>query len=202
MNTPTKMSNDFGRPPVWRLVYGREAVEDRIAIKVSDLTWRDVWEERNIPELKQLSKKFRMSGVEMELKEDPDRRDWYIELVNSKPTCFSTVINLIVSRCRYGGRRYWFECPRCIRRVGVLYKDGDDFQCRRCLNLDYRSHLRNYRSLEPAIIWMHKFEEMEIDFRRKYNGKDTKKMKRFWKIKGKAEAAFALFEKKFDKYIE
>lgn len=41
----------------------------------------------------------------------------------------------------YGGKRYWFICPGCKRRVGVLYKPehGDIFKCRDCYNLIYQS---------------------------------------------------------------
>ena len=41
----------------------------------------------------------------------------------------------------YGGKRYWFICPGCKQRVGVLYKPeyGDIFKCRDCYNLIYQS---------------------------------------------------------------
>ena len=37
----------------------------------------------------------------------------------------------------FGGRRPWFGCPRCGRRVGLLYFAGGGFGCRKCLRLDY-----------------------------------------------------------------
>lgn len=39
----------------------------------------------------------------------------------------------------YGGRRPWFRCPRCSRRVGVLYFRGGEFTCRHCSGLKYKS---------------------------------------------------------------
>ena len=41
----------------------------------------------------------------------------------------------------YGGKRYWFICPGCKRRVGVLYiiEYDDIFKCRDCYNLIYQS---------------------------------------------------------------
>lgn len=39
----------------------------------------------------------------------------------------------------YGGRRPWFRCPRCSRRVGVLYFRGGEFRCRPCSGLKYKS---------------------------------------------------------------
>ena len=29
-------------------------------------------------------------------------------------------IDLVTSSTRYGGLRYWFSCPKCQKRVGVL----------------------------------------------------------------------------------
>ena len=38
-----------------------------------------------------------------------------------------------------GGRRPWFQCPACRRRVAILYKHGVRFRCRRCWGLVYPS---------------------------------------------------------------
>jgi len=40
--------------------------------------------------------------------------------------------------CNYGGRRQWFLCPSCNRRVTVVY-GGKYFRCRHCHNLTYSS---------------------------------------------------------------
>jgi hypothetical protein len=37
-----------------------------------------------------------------------------------------------------GGQRAWFLCPKCLRRVGVLYA-ADHFRCRHCHDLRYAS---------------------------------------------------------------
>ena len=43
-----------------------------------------------------------------------------------------------------GGKRPWFECPTCRRRVGVLYHaDGLPFRCRICCDLAYPSQYRS-----------------------------------------------------------
>jgi hypothetical protein len=44
------------------------------------------------------------------------------------------------TRCNYGGRRAWFQCPGrgCYRRVAVLY-GGDVFAYRHCYQLRYES---------------------------------------------------------------
>lgn len=42
--------------------------------------------------------------------------------------------------CHYGGSRSWFACPRCARRVGVLYlRGGAGFVCRQCARVAYGS---------------------------------------------------------------
>lgn len=46
--------------------------------------------------------------------------------------------------CNFGGYRYWFLCPRCSRRVAVLYGAGKYFLCRHCYNLCYSSQQENY----------------------------------------------------------
>ena len=40
--------------------------------------------------------------------------------------------------CTYGGRRQWFLCPKCGRRVAIVY-GGEQFFCRGCHNLTYAS---------------------------------------------------------------
>jgi len=46
---------------------------------------------------------------------------------------------LLVSRPQpFGGRRWWWKCPRCDRRRGGLFLAGG-WACRRCLRLTYRS---------------------------------------------------------------
>lgn len=56
-------------------------------------------------------------------------------------------IELTTSKTRYNGIRFWFKCPLCERRVGVLFKHPltSVIGCRKCLKLDYRK--RRYRSM-------------------------------------------------------
>ena len=41
--------------------------------------------------------------------------------------------------CKYGSHRTWFLCPRCWKRVAVLYGAGKYFFCRHCYDLAYSS---------------------------------------------------------------
>lgn len=56
-------------------------------------------------------------------------------------------VQLVMTRCRLGGVRWWFICPLdmhgmpCGRRVGTLYlpPGGRYYGCRHCYNLSYES---------------------------------------------------------------
>ena len=43
------------------------------------------------------------------------------------------------TQCNYGGYRTWFLCPRCWKRVALLYGAGKYFLCRHCYDLTYAS---------------------------------------------------------------
>ena len=45
----------------------------------------------------------------------------------------------------YGGRRYWFICPKCGRKVAFLY-GGKYFLCRHCQNLSYPTQQMDFSS--------------------------------------------------------
>ena len=49
------------------------------------------------------------------------------------------VISFDWTPCNYGGKRTWFLCPHCNRRVALLYGAGKYFLCRHCYNLTYAS---------------------------------------------------------------
>lgn len=56
-------------------------------------------------------------------------------------------IQLTTSNTGFGGVRFWFICPQCSRRVGVLYNHpiSQILGCRVCLNLEYRC--RRYKGM-------------------------------------------------------
>ena len=60
------------------------------------------------------------------------------EPIEQKISCEATVQN-------GGGYRWWFVCPGCSRRMGVLYLPPAQrvFRCRRCYGLRYRSQQRD-----------------------------------------------------------
>jgi hypothetical protein len=48
-------------------------------------------------------------------------------------------VNQQSTPCRFGGTRQWFTCPRCGKRVAVIYGPDKYFACRRCCGLKYAS---------------------------------------------------------------
>ena len=53
----------------------------------------------------------------------------------------SITINISNTPCTYGGHRHWWHCPKCSRRVAVLYFN-QSYQCRHCIGLNYQSQLQ------------------------------------------------------------
>ena len=56
---------------------------------------------------------------------------------NSSGEAVEQRVQMETSPCHLGGRRHWFTCPRCSKRVAVLYAPGRYFACRRCGGLGY-----------------------------------------------------------------
>lgn len=48
-------------------------------------------------------------------------------------------VQLSHSPCNLGGSRPWFNCPRCARRVALLYLRSGRFACRHCQRVAYSS---------------------------------------------------------------
>ena len=57
--------------------------------------------------------------------------------LNEKP--MSQQVPLERTPCHYGGSRPWFNCPRCQRRMAVLYLRASGFACRNCQRVAYAS---------------------------------------------------------------
>jgi len=92
--------------------------------------------------------------------------------------------------CHYGGERLWMLCPRCNRRVGILYGAGASFLCRHCHSLPYTSQQEG--CINNAISQKHKlgrriFEHYE-------NGKG------FGKKKGMHWSTYYRLHAKYQRY--
>ena len=103
-------------------------------------------------------------------------------------------IQLDASCCYFGGLRYWFYCPNCNERIGILYKVNNEFACRKCHDLIYpsKSPDRNSR-FYPALLesrLRNKLEDLKKSIKRmSYAGKPTKKWIRLDKLYEKYKVA-------------
>lgn len=54
-------------------------------------------------------------------------------------------LDLLTTKTRFDGTRYWFACPLCHRRVRTIYKHPTSCQvgCRLCLGMKYRKQRFN-----------------------------------------------------------
>ncbi len=68
-------------------------------------------------------------------------------ILNSEIEVLELEVELTTSKTRYSGIRFWFKCPLCDKRIGVLFKHPmtDKIGCRECLNLEYRK--RKYKGM-------------------------------------------------------
>jgi len=74
---------------------------------------------------------------------------------------YSYSINLSRTACNYGGYRHWFNCPSCLKRMGVLYCAGI-YICRHCTQANYGSQLeqpidnlfRRLNAIRARLGWL------------------------------------------------
>lgn len=80
------------------------------------------------------------------------KKDLKISLVQSQIRALGIEIHLTTSKTRFNGKRLWFLCPTCNRRIGTLYKHPlqEKIGCRICLQLYYRKQRFN-RMMETKL---------------------------------------------------
>src|SRR5664280_169507 len=67
--------------------------------------------------------------------------------------CKEITVNLSWFSPGYGGRRYFFICPECGKRMRTLFFKKSKIACRLCHNLTYESSNHNYY-FDSAYKWM------------------------------------------------
>lgn len=134
----------------------------------------------------------------------------YVELIYTVTSRWSGEKNdmdykvpLTTTLCNYGGERYWFVCPLsrdgvyCGRRVGVIYGVDKWFGCRCCADVAYQAQFeggtfRTGSVTEPDV------EKAYNDVKRKYyNGRPTRKYKRYLRLREKMDRSWLRFALKF-----
>ncbi len=108
---------------------------------------------------------------------------------------FDYKIPLFTTQCRYGGKRFWFQCPwykngnYCGQRVATLYKNGDYFACRHCYNLTYAS--RNAGGHYKSFVSIPDIEAQEMKVRRThYAGRPTKQYRKLLRMNERFDMSF------------
>jgi hypothetical protein len=69
------------------------------------------------------------------------------------------LLDLVSTRCHFGGRRWWLKCPglegrSCLRRVRIVYRPPGSslWACRACQGLGYTSSQRSHEPLSHKVI--------------------------------------------------
>ena len=71
-------------------------------------------------------------------------------------------IKFDLTPCNYGGHRTWLLCPACSRRVTALYAFSENFLCRHCHRLPYRSSNETKRGRQ--LLKKHKLGNEIFDY--------------------------------------
>jgi hypothetical protein len=61
-----------------------------------------------------------------------------------------SVVSFTSTPCHFGGERRWFRCPKCNRRIAVIYCLSGAFQCLRCHDLAYPSQRKRTNPADRA----------------------------------------------------
>jgi hypothetical protein len=63
---------------------------------------------------------------------------------------------LVATPCTFGGVRWWWQCPGCQRRTGVLFNPARYWRCRHC-------HAITYDSSNESHKWDRLWRDMSLD---------------------------------------
>ena len=96
-------------------------------------------------------------------------------------------VSLVTTPCNLGGIRYWFACPTCFGRVGVIYLAPGNvhFMCRHCNDLSY--HSRNESNVFGILgVTDRKMKKLRSEIKRwTWRGRPTRKVRRLYKLQRK-----------------
>jgi len=80
------------------------------------------------------------------------QKELKLRLLQSNIEACGIVVSLTTSKTRFNGERYWFLCPICKHRVGIVYKHptSEIIGCRSCLGLKYKA--QRYKGMIESTI--------------------------------------------------
>jgi len=81
--------------------------------------------------------------------------DGVLRITHGKRKNYSYTIPIDKQSCYFGGFRYFFKCPTCLRRMRILYMIKGAFICRICLNLAYQS-----QRLRPTVRYWTNYKKI------------------------------------------
>ena len=86
--------------------------------------------------------------VDMDHEPSPSARFQYTVKIEEVLHDVDQRMALTPTPMRHVGRRWWYTCPACNRRAGVLHLPPGEafFACRTCHDLSYRSRWRGYKN--------------------------------------------------------
>lgn len=88
------------------------------------------------------------------------KEEFKSQFIKSSINLSGVEVSLTTSKTRFGGNRFWFICPACQKRRGVIYFNSGIVGCRICLNLTYRKQrykgmieLQTHPTPQLTIYW-------------------------------------------------
>lgn len=94
------------------------------------------------------TKRLSITNIKDQLRASHDLKSVTITGELSNGQQFEQVVSVTATACTYGGKRYWFTCPKCEARAAVLYYRSG-YSCRKCTGLGYKTQLQ--RPLDRAV---------------------------------------------------
>jgi len=143
------------------------------------------------------SNKTATIGMDVDVTENPHIRLHYA--LNDKG--YDYEIDLVTTDCNLGGVRYWFTCPSCWQRVGVIYlaPNNTRFMCRRCSDLTYLSS--NICNMTKFGIASRQADRLRSELKRwTYRGKPTRKVRQLRRVEQRANRYGGVAMARIDKF--
>jgi hypothetical protein len=127
----------------------KTTVEECLTLNIEEFTSGDLLRPTSWAELRWYRGREETASVDYSLKDIgfKEGRSAYVLTLHSplirrgQRIPITQGIPLLTTQLRSGGKRYWFSCPNCKRRVGRLHLPYgmSYFLCRRCYDLTYMS---------------------------------------------------------------